>query len=160
MRISDWSSDVCSSDLLFPIVVKHCDRIPVQAGAAPLSGALAAQRFIDGDAGKPGGQRRASLEPFDRSKSAQICALHRILGFRAIAEDGEGGSKQALVVARGNVPHRSRIARGDKRRQSCVIQRTVVVIAMYHGDHSYSPVLASHWRSEEHTSGLQSLMRI
>src|SRR3546814_3818430 len=124
MRISDWSSDVCSSDLqLFPIVVKHCDRIPVQAGAAPLSGALAAQRFIDGDAGKPGGQRRASLEPFDRGKSAQICALHRILGFRAIAEDGEGGSKQALVVARGNVPHRSR-------------------------------------RSEEHTSELQSLMRI
>src|SRR3546814_5827474 len=94
---------------------------------------------------KPGGQRRASLEPFDRGKSAQICALHRILGFRAIAEDGEGGSKQALVVARGNVPHRSRIARGDKRRQSCVIQRTVVVIAMYHGDHSYSPVLARHW---------------
>src|SRR3546814_956329 len=82
-----------------------------------------------------------------RDWSSDVCSsdLHRILGFRAIAEDGEGGSKQALVVARGNVPHRSRIARGDKRRQSCVIQRTVVVIAMYHGDHSYSPVLASHW---------------
>src|SRR3546814_13532908 len=94
---------------------------------------------------KPGGQRRASLEPFDRGKSAQICALHRILGFRAIAEDGEGGSKQALVVARGNVPHRSRIARGDKRRQSFVIKRTVVVISMYNGDHSFSTVLVSPW---------------
>src|SRR3546814_20175723 len=96
--------------------------------------------FIDGDVCKPGGEWRGALEALDHGKSAQICALPRILGFRAIAEDGEGGSKQALVVARGNVPHRSRIERGDKRRQSCVIQRTVVVIAMYHGDHSYSPV--------------------
>src|SRR3546814_3359914 len=41
MRISDWSSDVCSSDLLFLAQLRQLDRAEIIAGHAGVAGALA-----------------------------------------------------------------------------------------------------------------------
>src|SRR3546814_11416516 len=41
MRISDWSSDVCSSDLAVPLV----RRLMKEAGVVPTGGATGANRF-------------------------------------------------------------------------------------------------------------------
>src|SRR3546814_5553882 len=101
MRISDWSSDVCSSDLVRPIAA-----VAVARRAAPFVGLRA-------DRARSRGRRRAPAGRFDRPVDGADAADHRA---------GDGADNLLRVEI-------SRVEQG--------------------GD-----------RSEEHTSELQSLMRI
>src|SRR3546814_5749450 len=129
MRISDWSSDVCSSDLAArpeheqpgrPPVVRHpsaigleCDRFlvvlrqPIRETAAPTRG-----------------ERQPDRAPGMNESDA-----------RADVDD------RALL---------QRMAQGDR----------AALATLYHGYHGRLCRFLSRLRSEEHTSELQSLMRI
>src|SRR3546814_12175943 len=67
MRISDWSSDVCSSDLDFPVIAEG--DLPVSfelpAPARPLTRALSSREHGRGDGGRTSGrseERRVGKE--------------------------------------------------------------------------------------------------
>src|SRR3546814_6974317 len=107
MRISDWSSDVCSSDL----------RIPAERAGAQDAGAQLPElcnRAGDDD----GGLRQSEWRRFRVAR--QRCAASRRRAHRA-------GHRQSADLSRAD-----RFSTGAQRLR---------------------------WRSEEHTSELQSLMR-
>src|SRR3546814_9779831 len=114
MRISDWSSDVCSSDLLL-----QPDEVPEPHGAVPAG--------------------RGGKAPVRRHGNAGHLA-------RVAGED----VLQASAALEVPEPHRAVVA-GRNRVAAAVDQR--------HGVHR-ALVVVEHLRSEEHTSELQSLMRI
>ena len=91
-----------------------------------LVGALPGQRLVDRDAGEPGGQGRSPLEPADRREGLEIGALHRILRLRPVAENGEDGAEETLVVARRDEPNRPRVFRGEMRCQFQIGQILVI----------------------------------
>src|SRR3546814_1987328 len=106
MRISDWSSDVCSSDLAHAVAAQPAARRQLQL---PLEGAVVGQ------------QQQAfgvDVEPPDRLQARQ-------LGGQAVEHRGAA----LRVVRRGDLAARLVVAEEARR-------------------------------SEEHTSELQSLMRI
>src|SRR3546814_4965242 len=103
MRISDWSSDVCSSELLRPLPERVPSRVPPHIGAHGIIHARALERGV---------------------------AERKTAGFddmRRRAETGGGAQDRANIA-------------GD--------------VGLEHGDFHCAS------RSEEHTSELQSLMRI
>src|SRR3546814_2884690 len=121
MRISDWSSDVCSSDLLvWPVLDLHPGlRIPCAAGAGGVRrryGAVPRAHHQD-----PVGRDDRDLLHQPRAGAADP-RLARLRG---------PGSAAAAVPDAGCA---------DQRRAAVRVRKTV--------------------RSEEHTSELQSLMRI
>src|SRR3546814_2609228 len=116
MRISDWSSDVCSSDLL---------------GVLGVAGGVADRRILRRR------QRRAEMIVVDLLQRA---GAHR-LPVPHVDEGAVCGVMQpALVGAAGTPVQRL-------RPQVRAVQRRQMRVARQH-------------RSEEHTSELQSLMRI
>src|SRR3546814_2009701 len=125
MRISDWSSDVCSSDLSIGWCLKvavgriilTCSAVALMALGAPLSAAAVQQDF---------GAWRAYMR-----------------GRAAISQDKLGEAVRQFQTALQASEH-DRILR----------QRTFG-LALLSGDEKLS-----FERSEEHTSELQSLMRI
>src|SRR3546814_2888392 len=122
MRISDWSSDVCSSDLLAR-VVERADRAPIDLVARnPV--AEIERRQID----RPGYGRRA-----------------RRLGL---------GDLQGDELVGGIGP-------GDRRHIGCGGRAQFDMIGATVGvDDGLAVLRLAAVRSEEHTSELQSLMRI
>src|SRR3546814_10235969 len=124
MRISDWSSDVCSSDLFLP--------------CAAVEGA--GVQGIQGD--------RAPEPPF-RVQTHAHAVMHRQRLADVVVEQAVIRIGQAAV---GLEP--GRFARSHDRRQARMLGNHEpaaerLVYQAYGGD-----------RSEEHTSELQSLMRI
>src|SRR3546814_5710661 len=115
MRISDWSSDVCSSDLLRP-----CDLTDVPLHLGHLNAA------IDGKA-RPGEVERIVRAQADSRRIGEAIGIcgHRLA-------KGREGLKLAAVERMGGFIRAGEMA--HKR--------------------------FDHQRSEEHTSELQSLMRI
>src|SRR3546814_8843964 len=112
MRISDWSSDVCSSDLL-----------------APSRGEPTVRRRL------PRLRRARLRRPRPRCRLAP-CGARR---------DRQGDPRH------GGTAGSRREGRGDYRRRRCAnASRREAVRGRRQGS----------WRSEEHTSELQSLMRI
>src|SRR3546814_7147862 len=109
MRISDWSSDVCSSDLVF------VEALPDQIGAKPW-------RRFEGDRG---------------AQRPKVAAVDAVLG-------------HAVIIVTIAVGHRP----GHPDAENVVDERHVE-----HRGHAAAIVVAD-LRSEEHTSELQSLMRI
>src|SRR3546814_17435690 len=72
MRISDWSSDVCSSDLMRLKAIEDApalDMTPEDMGARI---AAAAQKAREGD--------RAGVQQVQQSQVGAVQALHRIIG--------------------------------------------------------------------------------
>src|SRR3546814_4875314 len=108
MRISDWSSDVCSSDLTVP--------------ACPSFGGFRQFRLGPGQDRLAGGQRLVQAAPGREIGRALQRLVARLGAFRQAAQ------RQDELVERGLA---FRLGRFDQHR-----------------------------RSEEHTSELQSLMRI
>src|SRR3546814_1708093 len=108
MRISDWSSDVCSSDLL---------QRRRQPGGLADPGALRAEPF--GHTVVAGGQQLAA----DQAFGAVVVELDLVFGIPARVVAHHANERQA--IAHGRIEHGAVAA-----------------------------------RSEEHTSELQSLMRI
>src|SRR3546814_3419975 len=120
MRISDWSSDVCSSDLY------------------ALDGSLKATPFI-------GGPGTSTCEGFDKAGHG-LKPVRSAVWADAVFVDLSG---QAPAFADFIAPIAQRWADFDFTR-------------LRHGgaDSSFSIEVGCNWRSEEHTSELQSLMRI
>src|SRR3546814_8029434 len=145
MRISDWSSDVCSSDLVLPAVLF---RVPLKP-RRPQGHPPAHYPGIDrgGDRGTGGGARGARLRHrqlfgnptrirpiWRRLSECQPC--RRVL--RDVLTDVCGA--HAVFALAAYLAH---------RRCRCSLDR---------GDGDHGDVLEA--RSTEHTSELQSLMRI
>src|SRR3546814_6107943 len=140
MRISDWSSDVCSSDL-------HKGRAPrgrwFREWAFPGFGflsSLARAFFVVGVSGssrhRPGSRTGSMTEPDARSRSASLIFSS---GYRAISR------------SKGKSP-------SDQSSISCGISNWGTELPSMMKEICCHFISAS--RSEEHTSELQSLMRI
>src|SRR3546814_4460613 len=120
MRISDWSSDVCSSDLLDAPVARRAQIVDIGKAAIGQGDGLLYASPVDAE----GGQRQAK-PPIGQSR------LHP----RLVAPERIG----AIAVRRGGAAQCGEIGRATVRRHRSI---------------------GSPARSEEHTSELQSLMRI
>src|SRR3546814_6166807 len=135
MRISDWSSDVCSSDL-------DCAADPDAA------------RDIDRAA------EAADLEPRRILAGINAAADDGAVDYEAEIGAGSGDGADGDVAVGGADPHGGRFAeRADHRRAFVGILDTVVVfvlvvlVIVLRRDRQDD-------RSEEHTSELQALIRI
>src|SRR3546814_7134886 len=64
MRISDWSSDVCSSDLINPVIVAESGAVAADARFILSAGAAAGQDASSADADRDAPGARTSLETF------------------------------------------------------------------------------------------------
>src|SRR3546814_3247761 len=83
MRISDWSSDVCSSDLVSGLPVRWCDSHADQDRPQNLRGAPARRPDVAGtDAGAKSGDRAGHCKAGHPALSAQTT-----LAMRRIAEE-------------------------------------------------------------------------
>src|SRR3546814_9472833 len=122
MRISDWSSDVCSSDLV---------DLRARVGAA------------DHDEGSA---------PLPRDAPAAD-NLGRIVVCRA----GIGDRRLMAVVV--DFDERDRCARA-RALQQCMERPAITGLGRFAGEHATVVAKNRPERSEEHTSELQSLMRI
>src|SRR3546814_10148914 len=92
MRISDWSSDVCSSDLLDRHPIRRQQRDGVVRRMKPRSGTLG---------GKPAGH---VLQPFGVG-TEQIDVVRRFAGHDGATEPA--AEEQLAVVKLQQIPHRS-----------------------------------------------------
>src|SRR3546814_10498700 len=122
MRISDWSSDVCSSDLLTE-----------QGGRTPVIGLGGAEL-----AGEPLEQRGSDDRVVELEERAPSLDLGVVLGEVTRVLYGAGGDARALQ----QIYELVLVTVAGPGRQRCV-----ELVGVGH-------------RSEEHTSELQSLMRI
>src|SRR3546814_7376574 len=121
MRISDWSSDVCSSDLLPRPRARH--RVACLVGIAPVT--LGCPCF------PTTGRFRCS---------SGACTLRAAANPRACSRLDQG---LATAYAPSTVP-----------RPASTRSTGLLAVGRYARVRS-----SAHWRSEEHTSELQSLMR-
>src|SRR3546814_5785458 len=126
MRISDWSSDVCSSDLVLPVELTH--------------------------------ERAHALGVLDQAEELGVGGLEGLdqLPHRMALDRACGGLHRQLRAA-GISVEGDRARQGLERRAGELVQ---LLLHLGRGDDLL--VLAAHGevRSEEHTSELQSLMRI
>src|SRR3546814_1511439 len=132
MRISDWSSDVCSSDLLLAVRV-------------------VAGRVVDGvdrTVGEGFGVERRGLE-----RVAVVPQADRVLGGHAVSPwvAGTGRSARLSSSTNGGPGNRQRSVRHTAPGISLSILRCLALL-------SGEPSPQTDGRSEEHTSELQSLM--
>src|SRR3546814_10663010 len=138
MRISDWSSDVCSSDLNVAL-----------DGHAVGEGAAAACR------------RRAAEE-----SARPLCRCDRLES--RIGNPRRSGRSPGVPIAIGPAPVRRYAARLAARSRYCPArnpsdpgkERTMIRAVILSVSLAALAVPAAAQRSEEHTSELQSLMRI
>src|SRR3546814_9273436 len=134
MRISDWSSDVCSSDLRLRLTFLHqCLR-----QSAPL---IAAPR-------RQGSGNRISAHRDGLDSSGSSVETRRGCRLQDPSMLDECVARQIMMMVR-------RFVHGQHRRKACVIrfQQPRPLVARL-GQQAGAD------RSEEHTSELQSLMRI
>src|SRR3546814_6903997 len=139
MRISDWSSDVCSSDLL-------ADQDARLAG-------LDIEHDKEADAANKRQVVQLSME-LDASKQ-DLCAMRTQLDAMRQQYDSARERLTDLENALENAHQFYQRDTGDlaKQRDIALAQRDQL-------QHEFDTLIESHsWRSEEHTSELQSLMR-
>src|SRR3546814_4442602 len=134
MRISDWSSDVCSSDLLADAVAAERRRLCRRPGRviAIVASGIVGPVLLAGDVGAPG--REAVGAVVDRTPT----------------RGAVGRKARAHVRAAASRPVDVDLA---QRRDTAVQGRTLRIGPAAGG-------VAIHLRSAEHTSALQSLMRL
>src|SRR3546814_5479891 len=125
MRISDWSSDVCSSDLLDPDAVAAVSNHRLDLVVDDLVAA----------------QRPDILVVRGRGDSSQLSGQVGAQRLRL-----PGNAVQELTRVRGHIPDR---VLADRQHRAALRQRLERVVRV-----------RTRNRSEEHTSELQSLMRI
>src|SRR3546814_8104239 len=192
MRISDWSSDVCSSDLLRHSEVRILPGLPNPAGSSAISGqhrpsrkpqarleracAFQAGRSVPAAASRSpeAVHGRHLLRPLHaRRRAAADDARARLCGARAgcpgravrrgggrprypEAQLGRAATRRVPARRRQLSPPAPRLLRGRRRApRTRAASRALAVEGLQR---------AARWaaalRSEEHTSELQSLMRI
>src|SRR3546814_10039724 len=144
MRISDWSSDVCSSDLQAGAVPAVGGAVQVDRQDAPLPAAHRAaqgalrRRQAEVPDGDDGALQEGEDQPRRRLPAGAAADDH--LHGAVLGADGVGGAAPGAVDAVDPRPDRARPVLHPAGAQ--------------HRDHVVDA------RSEEHTSELQSLMRI
>src|SRR3546814_3542003 len=132
MRISDWSSDVCSSDLQVGAIERGGKRHVEPRGIAP------------GDAHPAAGR----IEPLRvEAGERRILVPHR-----GGIQKGKGLDREAVAIG----GDQRAIARLQRHRDAAVADHRAGVIAAPDGEVAAGKL----FRSEEHTSELQSLMRL
>src|SRR3546814_4085027 len=141
MRISDWSSDVCSSDLTSgrPLAGRAGRRRWRSRRASGLL-VFAQQRLHSGDLAAKADPREAqALEVLERDR----LALHHLAG----RDPRDASLEQDRIEARARraVDRTGRPGVGVNRLEDSLLR---------------TPTPALQFRSEEHTSELQSLMRL
>src|SRR3546814_2921469 len=128
MRISDWSSDVCSSDLL--AIARDIAHARRRRTAAPAIDALRILTARD-------------LQPIGRPRE-----FHPLHGDRRNIFERDATPSEQIARSRQDHQRRHpRLARG-------------VEAGVLRPDRMFDPNLRGLGRSEEHTTELQSLMRI
>src|SRR3546814_8313783 len=132
MRISDWSSDVCSSDLGIP----DSDYVALSFGCEP------------GAAVSVGVQDEAS-----DAKEGELLSVHLASGGKRIEFSG----KATLNHDSGGIELHASLPLGDALRQM-LTSATPLAVAVAGRTQRYD--MAGAARSEGHTSELQALMRI
>src|SRR3546814_9126243 len=135
MRISDWSSDVCSSDLVICLVAEIGPALRGDPDAVDIDDI---QRIIS-DPRSIGNVERIILSP-QESVRAEIKFLCAAMGGDAFGHDGpEPAPRFAILLDRIDVPQLDARQREREGRREIAPHRI---------------------RSEAHTSELQSLLRI
>src|SRR3546814_5889766 len=134
MRISDWSSDVCSSDLAVP---------GAAAGRAGAAGAAARRRAADRAAGR---RRRHSGAAGAVPRCDDLAAPGGAQACRCAWPDGGAGREDAGV---SGLAVRHEWSELDEAQRAATLARPARTVSRELRE-----------RSEEHTSELQSLMRI
>src|SRR3546814_8718024 len=169
MRISDWSSDVCSSDLNCDFVVLACKTDP-DKGAKGIS-------LILVEADRPGFERGRNLDKIGQ-KAADTSEMFfndvRVPAGNLLGEPGRGFAIMMEELPRERLTIASR-ALGESQRAfeltvDYVKEREAFgqrIIDFQNTQFTLADIKTSlavgwafHDRSEEHTSELQSLMRI
>src|SRR3546814_10607199 len=129
MRISDWSSDVCSSDL----------RLSSEGAAA----------------------RRATIAPESWPRGAVPRLLPRAALHRILPANSCGGRKVAMLRCLSSIVVLSLLAACAGLQGPAMTTTSAIVPDEIKGQmRAGESDLAPDFRSEEHTSELQSLMRI
>src|SRR3546814_1961945 len=168
MRISDWSSDVCSSDLLGDSIATNLFMLGYawQKGLVPLS-AAAIDKAIELNQVAVEANRTAFL--WGRRAAHDLAAVEKAAAPRSgpgdLSSPGDRHLSQSLdeVVAR-----RVAFLTGYQddayaaRYQALVEKARAAAAARAPGSYGLAGAVARYYfkRSEEHTSELQSLMRI
>src|SRR3546814_5081252 len=134
MRISDWSSDVCSSDLLEVADSVDIDALEELGGVGPLHLDLAEGRGVE--------------QPDLSAQREHLARDRRMFVFTGTGEIG-GSQPQAVIFHPGACRDRRCMGGGMGERHQILADRTPRDTADRHGVE----------RSEEQTSELQSLMR-
>src|SRR3546814_125450 len=142
MRISDWSSDVCSSDLLGSLNALAFDKTGTLTAGRPRITDIVPATGVDDD------ELMAIAVAVERLSDHPLA--------EAIARDGEQFLDEQPIPAATDMA--SLTGRGVKAR---VNGETVLIgKAEMFGRDGFAPLSDETARSEEHTSELQSLMRI
>src|SRR3546814_3740431 len=131
MRISDWSSDVCASDL-----ATRGDHLAIQ----PLCRLELAQVI----------EQHRQVVPARRHVGVVVAQL------RAARGDGLPVQRLAFLQLAGSPQHGAKVVAGTRYLQVVRAER-LQAPRQHVTQHGFGVVVA---RSEEHTSELQSLMRI
>src|SRR3546814_1485506 len=146
MRISDWSSDVCSSDLRW------------RMSSPPLRGSPRRTRHEPADRTQPRPDPVPALVPDPGRAVLAVSAPAAALAAQALrpGQPGAGGRRVHGLAVLGAGPCRSR-ARADVAAGAGHLDRLRRVPRRAHACRHRALVAV---RSEENTSELQSLMRI
>src|SRR3546814_4080639 len=141
MRISDWSSDVCSSDLL-----------ALANGQIEVANQDSLVRFAYSD-----GQTQASVPPVNVTYLPSEINHHWT---KALAASPDGGVLYVGIGSNSNITERGMAAEADRAVIWEVDARTGAHRPYATGLRNPTAMAIQPDRSEEHTSELQSLMRI
>src|SRR3546814_7362401 len=148
MRMSDWSSDGCSSDLAVLQFI----------GRDPQHGTLDLLDFLDA-AIEERLQRGVAFAPVLFDPAHQVLEVIEVGHFvRLLVRELRD---RVLRVGAGDLHGVHRLQRAAARaRTRCVVDSVPAAVVTAHGSLPSRLAISSATRSEEHTSELQSLMRI
>src|SRR3546814_1856230 len=142
MRISDWSSDVCSSDLSSPVARKaRCERTSILSALMMTRGAEM--------------QRKVAILVYEDAEVLDFSGPFEVFALASALNDDALFDVNIVAQARGSVRAVNGMLVVPNKLYDEVQAPDILVVTGGIGSRQ-----AMRDRSEEHTSELQSLMRI
>src|SRR3546814_20802868 len=117
MRISDWSSDVCSSDLYEPHMAMGDFVVVLNAKQVDLTGQKREQKIYYRHTGYPGGLRERTFEE-QMAKDPTSVIEKAVKGMLPSGVRGRAMLRMLKVYAGGEHPPAAQVAAGPGDRQS------------------------------------------